>query len=204
MQFQILLSFLGASILLSLMPGPDNLFVLTESITKGKKDGIALSVGLSLGVLIHTTLAATGLSLILQESTTLFNSIKWLGAAYLLFLAYKTLGEKQNWEEKNNQIKLSIKAQIKKGFLMNIMNPKVALFFIAFLPQFIVTDGYNIIIQMMILGILFMLQSLIIFSGIAILSGQLTKYIQNKRFWSIAKWVKIGVLVSIAVFLAFT
>ena len=95
MELGLILSFLGASIILSLMPGPDNIFVLTESLTKGQRNGIAISIGLSIGVLVHTTAAATGLSIIIQKSAIAFSIIKFSGALYLFYLAFQAFNEKK-------------------------------------------------------------------------------------------------------------
>jgi len=179
------------------MPGPDNIYVLTESITKGSKNGILISFGLGMGVLVHTTAAATGLSLIIMKSATVFTIIKYLGAAYMFYLAYKSIGEKRmkiDITKKEDDTNFNVFQLVRKGFLMNILNPKVSLFFIAFLPQFVSTDGYNITIQMIILGVIFMVQAIIIFSAIAILSSRLTKYVNDSKFWNITKWSKVGVL----------
>ncbi len=138
MEIGLILSFLGASVVLSLMPGPDNIFVLTESLTKGQRNGIAISFGLGLGVLIHTLAAATGLSIIVQKSAIAFSVIKYLGAIYLLYLAFRAFKEKKaelNFKSENNEKPKTLPYLVKKGFLMNVLNPKVSLFFIAFLPQ---------------------------------------------------------------------
>jgi len=193
----LVLSFLGAAMILTFMPGPDNLFVLTESLTKGHKNGIAISAGLSLGVLVHTLAAATGLSIIIQQSAFAFSIIKYLGAAYLFYLAFNAMKEKPavlEFDTKKVTDKTAIMPLIRKGFLMNVLNPKVSLFFIAFLPQFVSADGINITIQMIILGLIFMLQAFIIFSLIAYLSGRLTSYVNNPKFWQITKWSKVSVL----------
>ena len=197
MELSLVLSFLGASIILTLMPGPDNIFVLTESLTKGQRNGIAISVGLACGVLVHTIAAATGLSIIIQKSVIAFSIIKYLGALYLFYLAYQAYNEKKpllNFNSSESKEKETITYLIRKGFLMNILNPKVSLFFIAFLPQFVSAKGFNVTLQMIILGLMFMLQAMVIFSGIAMLSGKLTKYINKPSFWKITKWSKIGVL----------
>lgn len=202
MAFEILLSFMAASLLLALMPGPDNIFVLTESLTSGQKNGIAISVGLSCGVMIHTLAAATGLSLIIQQSAIAFSIIKWLGAVYMFFLAYKTITEQQSAVEFNARVEGTNKSLfqlIQKGFLMNMLNPKVSLFFIAFLPQFVSPTGFNISLQMIILGIVFMLQSLLVFCLISILSGKLSKYLNSPKFWKISKWAKVSVLLVLGV-----
>ena len=207
MELGLVLSFIGASIILSLIPGPDNIFVLTESLTKGQRNGIAISIGLSLGVLIHTLAAATGLSIIIQKSAVAFSVIKYFGAAYLLYLAFNALKDKQptlHFDKASKEKKTPFSKLIKKGFLMNILNPKVALFFIAFLPQFTTIGGINITVQMIILGLLFMLQALIVFSLISILSGRLTKYVNDPKFWKITKWSKVGVLSILGFTLALT
>ena len=197
MELQLILSFLAASVLLALMPGPDNIFVLTESLTKGHKNGIAISVGLCLGVLVHTLAAATGLSIIIQNSAFAFSLVKYLGAAYLFYLAFGATKETQPILDLTaTKVKEEFKLfpLIQKGFLMNVLNPKVSLFFIAFLPQFVSNDGFHITLQMIVLGLIFMLQAIIVFSSIAILSGNLTKYVNSPKFWKITKWSKVIVL----------
>lgn len=201
-----MLSFLVASILLALMPGPDNIFVLTESLTKGHKNGIAISIGLSLGVLVHTFAAATGLSIIIQNSALAFSVVKYLGAVYLFYLAFGAIKEAQvvlNLSVEKVKEKIQFFSLIRKGFLMNVLNPKVSLFFIAFLPQFVSNDGFHVTLQMIILGFIFMLQAVIIFSLIAILSGNLTQYINSPKFWKITKWSKVFVLIVLGLSLLF-
>lgn len=197
MQLELVLSFFGASLLLALMPGPDNIYVLTESLINGHRKGIAISLGLSLGVLIHTFAAATGLSLVIQNSALAFSIIKYLGAAYLFYLAYQAYGEKRmelDLEGQKDTMPVAIFPLVRKGFLMNVLNPKVSLFFIAFLPQFVSETGMNVTLQMIILGLIFMVQAFVVFSLIALLASRLTKYIQSSRFWKITKWSKIVVL----------
>ncbi len=206
MDFQLTLSFLLASIVLAFLPGPDNIFVLTESVTKGKKNGIALSAGLSSGVVVHTVAAATGLSLILQNSAVAFQIVKYLGAIYLFYLAFQSVREKGN----HLDLKLRSKSDYnffklyRKGFLMNLLNPKVSLFFIAFLPQFISKTGFNVTYQMLILGFIFMVQAFIIFSLIASVSGSLHKYLNNSKFWNTTKKLKAMVLVILGITLVFS
>ncbi|MCT4613377.1 MAG: LysE family translocator [Marinifilaceae bacterium] len=204
MDLHLILSFLGAAIILSFLPGPDNIYVLTESLSSGAKKGIAVSIGLCCGIMIHTIAASTGLSIIIKNSVMVFNIIKYLGAAYLLYLAVMSYKEK-SFELDNNKDKKSTKTNleyIKKGFLMNVLNPKVSLFFIALLPQFITNNGWNPAYQMIILGFVFMLQAFFIFSGIALLSGGISKYMRSPRFFVVTKWIKIVVLITLAIGLA--
>lgn len=206
MEIELILSFLGASILLTVMPGPDVIFVLTESLTKGQKNGIAISFGLVSGVFVHTIAAATGLSLIIQQSAVTFTIIKYIGAAYLFYLAIMATKERQSnfTLSGSSQIKQeSASKLIRKGFLMNVTNPKVALFFIALLPQFISTSGFDISLQMAVLGLIFAVQALLIFSLIATLAGHLNKYINSPKFWNITKWSKVTVLATLGLALFF-
>lgn len=205
METQLILSFLGASILLTLMPGPDNIFVLTESITKGRRDGIAISTGLCLGVLVHTFAAATGLSIIIQQSDIAFSVLKYAGATYLFYLAYmSTKDTQQTIDLKSSQTKShqSFLQLMRKGFFMNVLNPKVSLFFIAFLPQFISPSGFNSTYQMLILGLIFMAQAIVIFYAIAILASHLTSILNSPKFWKITKWSKVVVLAVLGLTLA--
>jgi len=206
MDIELLISFLLASITLSLMPGPDNVFVLTESITKGKRNGIIISAGLASGIIIHTIIIATGLSILVQKSPSIFTGIKIFGAIYLLYLAYLTYKEETttvNISNKNNNEEIKEKwfPLYKKGFIMNVLNPKVTLFFIAFLPQFVSKGGFTFSLQIIILGIIFMLQAFLVFSSIAIVAEKLRQYLNSSVFWEKVKWVKMAILILLAGFL---
>lgn len=207
METATVLSFLLASVLLTVMPGPDNLFVLTESLTKGARNGIYVSMGLATGVLIHTLAAALGLSIIIKNSEFAFSVIKYLGTAYLIYLTFQAYREKRpdlpssEAEERKHASTFSL---IRKGFLMNVLNPKVSLFFIALLPQFLSEGGFSNSIQMILLGVIFMVQALVIFSLISVLSGSLTKYVNDPRFWKATKISKVSVLSLLGLALAFS
>lgn len=197
MEITLILSFLAASAILTIMPGPDNIFVLTESITKGWRSGIWISLGLVSGLIVHTLAAALGLSLLIQNTPGIFEVIKYMGALYLFYLAFKALKEKGKAPDLNStDSKPSIEKWkiLRKGFLMNVLNPKVSLFFIAFLPQFISPDGISVTLQMIILGLLFMVQAFLIFAGVSFLSGSLASRLKSKRFWTATKWGKVIVL----------
>lgn len=206
LQAELVISFLLASVLLTLSPGPDNIYVLTQSINKGYKTGIAISVGLCSGLIIHTTAAALGISVILKQSEFAFNLLKYLGAAYLGYLAIMAAKEKSEKQEIKSNTKLASKSWvslIRKGFLMNVLNPKVSLFFLALLPQFVSKDGMHFSKQMLILGLIFMLQAIIIFSSISVLASQLSSTLNSPLFWKISKWISVLVLAFIALGLLF-
>ncbi|WP_456439913.1 LysE family translocator [Psychroserpens sp.] len=182
-------------------PGPDNIYVLMQSIVNGKKFGLATVAGLISGCLVHTTLVAFGVSAIIKENDSLFFIIKLFGALYLLYLAYKVFLSKSEFELNSDHIpKKSVVQLFKQGFIMNVLNPKVSIFFLAFFPGFLFSDTLSTITQFYVLGFLFMGVSAIIFSSIAILAGSISEYIkQHKRIGLYLKWLQIIVFVAIAI-----
>lgn len=205
MNYEILISFIGASMLLTIMPGPDIIYVLVQSITNGKKYGIVTALGLVSGIMVHTTLVAFGVSALLKQSETLFFIIKLLGACYLLYLAYLSYKATDEVLLDSNVEKKSLVKLFKQGFVMNVLNPKVSIFFLAFFPGFLFSNSLSTVTQFYILGGLFMLQALLIFSVVSILSGSFTKYLQqHPTFNSNIKWFKIMVFLGIAFFILFS
>jgi len=200
---ETLLSFALATSILAISPGPDNIFVLTQSIVHGKKYGLATVFGLITGCIIHTTLVAFGVSAIIKENENLFFAIKVFGAIYLLYLAYQVFkADAEIFLSEDNVEKKSTLVLYKQGFIMNVLNPKVSIFFLAFFPQFLFSDTLSNVIQFYVLGGIFMLVSLIIFSLIAILSGAISNYIKKyKRIGYVLKWLQIIVFVTIAIFI---
>lgn len=165
--------FIGASIMLALAPGPDNIFVLTQSMIKGAKPGVFVTLGLCTGLIFHTTAVAFGVAAIFQTSAIAFNILKLLGAAYLLYLAYLSFKANSKSSIQANKEELSLSKLYKRGIIMNITNPKVSIFFLAFLPQFTDPTNGNVSIQVFMLGALFMISALVVFSTIALLAGKL-------------------------------
>lgn len=202
MQSELLIQFIFASIALAVSPGPDNLYVLTESISKGWKTGVAITTGLMSGVLIHTSIVATGMGLLIIQAPILLNMVKLAGAAYLVFLAVKAWNEslQNNLLESQSSNRNTVQL-IARGFVMNVLNPKVTLFFLALLPQFVSNDDWNPAWQMMVLGGVFMLVSFIVFSSVAVLGAKAARLIEKKWFQLLAKWLKIVVLIALAVLL---
>ena len=200
---ETLLSFVLATVILSLSPGPDNIFVLTQSIVNGKKFGLATVFGLISGCLVHTTLLAFGVSAIIKQSENLFFTIKLFGAIYLLYLAFKVYQSDASIILVKGNVENKTTAQLfKQGFIMNVLNPKVSIFFLAFFPGFLFSDSISTVIQFYILGLIFMLVSLIIFSTIAILASAIAEKIkENKNIALYLKWTQIVVFVLIAVFI---
>lgn len=199
-----LLYFLGASVALSLAPGPDNLFVLTQGITCGRRSAILTALGMASGVSVHTLAAAFGVSALFYSSALLFNAVKFAGAAYLLYLAYRSLRSPSS-VLLGKGVDLPAAALFRRGFLMNVMNPKVALFFLAFLPQFVTPTAGAVPLQMLLLGSLFMLQAMLLFCLLGYFSGGIGNRLLSRP--GLAKyfdWLTAGIFASLGIRLAFT
>ena len=197
-----LLCFLGASIAVTIAPGPDNIFVLTQGIARGRKPAIVTALGMCSGIGVHTTAAAFGISALFYSSATAFNAVKFAGAAYLLFLAWKTL-------KGSSAVRLTTaddraaSALFKRGFIMNVLNPKVAMFFLAFLPQFVTRSTPDFPLLMLLLGVIFMVQAAVIFSLIGFFAGSIGAFILARpRFARWFDWLTAGVFTSLGVRLA--
>ncbi|WP_093131752.1 LysE family translocator [Salinibacillus kushneri] len=149
--------FLVAAILLNLTPGTDTMYIVSRSISQGKLAGLFSALGITAGVVVHTLLAAFGLSLILVQSAFLFNAIKILGALYLAYLGFQMIIAKKTANELKSLPKTNNKKIFLQGMITNVTNPKVALFFLAFLPQFIHTDATASPIPFILLGLTFTL-----------------------------------------------
>ena len=164
MNTEILL-FLISSISLTLMPGPDILFVISQSISKNKSTGMLISLGLCTGLLIHTTLLVFGLSYIISNNYFIF---QLFSSFYLLLLMLQELNLLPSIY--SSRYNYNFNAAYLKGLVMNLINPKVILFFIAFFPAFLFSDSIDIKIQFAILGLIFFVQALIIFISVSYLS----------------------------------
>jgi threonine/homoserine/homoserine lactone efflux protein len=205
MQIDILFSFIGATILLAIMPGPDIIYVILQSISQGKKYGFITALGLSTGVIIHTTLVALGVSTIIKQSESLYFGIKIFGAIYLFYLAYLSGKEHNSSLLKKDKLNKSGLFQLyKQGFIMNVLNPKVTLFFLAFLPQFLFSKELSIKLQLFILGGLFMMVTIIVFGIVSVTAGKFSKLLESKKSMVYLKWIKVFVFIAIGFYILFT
>ena len=166
--------------MLTLAPGPDILYLLTKSLSDGAKAGIILACGLVSGIVFHTTLVMVGVAALIKSSATAMLLLKIFGAAYLLFLAFGAFksaraGKKISLARADKNF--SSAALYKRGVLMNVLNPKVLLFFLAFLPQFVNLSADGASLTILFLGVVFAVQALIIFSGVAFFAGRVRNLI---------------------------
>jgi len=200
---EILITFAAATAVLAISPGPDNIYVLMQSITHGKKFGLATVAGLMAGCLVHTTLLAFGVSAVIKENDSVFFFIKLFGAIYLLYLAFKVFRSDAQISLSNGGApKKTVTQLFRQGFIMNVLNPKVTIFFLAFFPGFLFSDTLNTVIQFYVLGFLFIAVSSLVFGAIAILSGMISELIKkNSKVGIFLKWLQIFVFVGIAVYL---
>ena len=177
---ETLIAFFTTSVLLAIIPGPDNIFVLTQSIFQGKKSGLIIMLGLCTGLIFHTLAVILGVAVIFQTSIFAFTILKIIGAMYLLYLAWQIFkAGNQKIDTKNNNANIDYKKLYYRGIIMNITNPKVSIFFLAFLPQFTNPNLGSIPLQMLLLGILFLIAALLVFSLIALYCAKLGKIINK-------------------------
>lgn len=206
MNYDTLLAFATATFALAISPGPDNIFVLIQSITNGRKFGLATVAGLMTGCLVHTSLLAFGISAVIKNNPDIFYAIKLFGALYLIYLAVVVYrGGDEISFKKEEQPSKGLVALFKQGFVMNVLNPKVTIFFLAFFPGFLFSETLDTVLQFYILGIVFILVSSLVFGGIAMLSGSISTYLnENKSTGKVLKWLQIIVFLGIAFYLVFT
>jgi threonine/homoserine/homoserine lactone efflux protein len=178
LSLETIVAFVLASVVLSLVPGPDNIFVMTNSALKGWKAGFYITLGLCTGLIGHTILVAIGVSVIFQSSALAFNVLKIVGACYLIYLGWLSLKSKELTIDSNDAESVNRSYYI-TGIVMNLTNPKVALFFLVFLPQFINPINGSVTIQIFILGFLFIFSALFVFSSIAFLGSFLEGYLKK-------------------------
>ncbi len=208
MDWGIWLGFLGASILLAVMPGPDILFVAAQSASVSRREGAAVALGLCSGLLVHISAAALGVSAVVYSHEAAFLAVKWLGAAYLFWLAWQALrsavhrgrdaakpeqdasGDAGGEERRPG----SFGRMYRRGIWMSLLNPKVSLFFVALLPQFVAQDGFPVPVQMILLGLTFLGASLAVFLTVAFTAGSIgRKWLRGAAAHRATAWAQAAI-----------
>lgn len=182
MDIETLLTFTIASLSLTLSPGPDILYVISKSIVQGKKAAILTSLGLTSGLVIHTLLIAFGLSIIISKSEYILNSIKIIGVFYFIYLIIKVIQNRQS-DDKTKKDLHNIN-YFKRGLIMNLLNPKVGLFFIAFFPGFLFHSELSNQVQFLILGLIFWLQASIVFLLVSVFASKLNSFTKSNSIYN--------------------
>ncbi|WP_183561300.1 LysE family translocator [Mucilaginibacter sp. SP1R1] len=179
-------TFLIASFLFIISPGIDTIFILNKSIAQGKKSGIYATLGITTGVLVHTTLAAFGLSLILAQSAMVFNLVKYLGAAYLIYLGVTKFFSTETIVKENKVMELEpIKKTYLSAVVTNTLNPKVAIFFLAFFPQFIQPAYIHNALPFILLGVTYAITGLLWFMLLTLFAGAFSVKLKQKQSFGI-------------------
>jgi threonine/homoserine/homoserine lactone efflux protein len=182
------LTFLFAAFMLNIAPGPDMLYVIGRSLGQGRKAGIVSALGIFVGCWAHILAAAFGIAALLRSSPIAFNMVRYAGAAYLVYLGIKMLVQRGNLAAQ--QLKpTSLTAIFRQGVITNVLNPKVALFFLAFLPQFIDARRGSVVWQILLLGLIFNVGGTLVNLGVAYAGGTLGELLRrNARFARLQQW----------------
>ncbi|MFM0037451.1 LysE family translocator [Paraburkholderia strydomiana] len=174
------LLFLATSIAITVAPGPDNLQVLARGISQGRAAGLVAALGFAAGITFHTTLAALGVAALLRSSPLAFEAIKLAGAAYLIWIGIKAL-RSQGLASAHQRAPQPLMTVFRQSVLGNLLNPKVTLFFVVFLPQFVQPNGaQSVTVQMLELGVLFMLQTVVVFSLFGVCAGIIGGWLKRR------------------------
>jgi len=176
----ISLVFILTSVVIILTPGQDMVLVMSRSISQGQKAGVMTALGVSVGLMGHTILATLGLGALLMTSEWLFDTIKFIGAGYLLYIGYQLLTSKEHKLSMKELPKISYKKMFLQGALSNISNPKITIFYFSYLPQFIVQNGQSETLQLFILGTTFALTTFFIKGPVGYVAGKLSNYIKSR------------------------
>ena len=197
--------FFIACVVLALVPGPDNIFVLAQSALRGRVAGLIVTLGLCTGLIVHTTAVALGVAAIFQASAVAFTVLKLVGACYLLYLAWQAFRAAATEINARKDGVLGAQQLYRRGIIMNVTNPKVSIFFLAFLPQFADPTRGPLALQLMLLGGVFILATVLVFGGVALLAGSLGQWLnRSARAQRVMNRIAGMVFVGLALKLAMT
>ena len=197
--------FVAVSWALIISPGPDMIYVITRGMAHGRKAGIVSAIGVIVGILVHTTAAALGITLIFQTSALAFLIVKYLGAIYLIYLGVKAWRDKNALNLQSQTSIINPHALFWQGVLSNVLNPKIAVFFLAFLPQFVDQGSSQVALQMALLGLTFAFFGMCFLIVVGYFAGTVGVWLtRSPQSTKILRWLTGGILMSLGVHLAFT
>ena len=197
--------FVGVAWALIITPGPEMLYVITRGVTQGRRAGMLSALGVICGILVHTTAAAFGLTLLLQTSASAFLIVKTLGAIYLIYLGVKAWRDKSTFSVQTSASNVSFRKVFWQGVLSNVLNPKVAIFFLAFLPQFVDKGSGNVPFQMIVLGLTFACFGLCFLLAIGYSSGKIGSLLTRRpQYAQFLQRLAGGILIGLEIRLALT
>jgi len=200
-----LLVFCSTAFVIIITPGPNQIYIATRSASQERKAGLMSVLGVSFGTLIHVLAASIGLSALLVSSAPAFNIVKYLGAAYLIYLGLRTWLTDTDGQQVESAKPAGMARICFQGMLTNVLNPKTALFFLAFLPQFVDTAHGHIVGQMMFLGVILISIGVVVDSTVALMADSAGNWLRRRtKVPQVQKWVTGGVYVTLGVGTAFT
>lgn len=196
------LTFLLAAFMLNIAPGPDMLYVIGRSVGQGRKAGIVSSLGVFVGCWVHILAAALGIAAVLRSSPAAFNAVRYAGAAYLIYLGTRMIAQRAAFS--SQQLKPeSLAAIFRQGAITNVLNPKVAIFFLAFLPQFIDARRGSVLLQILLLGLIFNIGGTLVNLGVAYAGGSLGELLRrNERLARLQRWFTGLIFIGLGIRLA--
>ena len=195
--------YLLTSVVVVLMPGPGMLFVISRGISNGTKAGMIATLGTTGGISLHIIAAVLGVSVILHSSVVVFQVVKFAGVGYLLYLAWRSFRGQEEFRLDPNRSHGGLKTTFWQGFLVNALNPKLSLFFLAFLPQFVEVKDKGTSVQTMLLGVIFMGLTGVIFAGYGYFAATLRQYMLNSHWVArLIRWMFGSIFVGLGVRLA--
>ena len=203
----MLIKFIISCFFLAVSPGPDNIYTLSLTMESGRKSGIMFILGLVFGCLVHTLLLTLGFSILILKSSYAFNMLKYFGFIYLIYLAIQVYFSKNNFNLKSkiSNSNFNSFSYIKRGFLMNLLNPKVLIFFIAFFPNFIFSETIPYKFQILCLGLIFILTTVLVFGSIVIFSSNIYLKFKNIYKYKLAiRYFNVIILVAISLLILFS
>lgn len=197
--------FIGVSWALIIAPGPDMLYVITRGMAHGRRAGMLSAIGVVCGILVHTTAAAFGLTLILRTSAIAFLLVKWIGAAYLIYLGIRAWRDQATFHLQTSAISVKSSRLFWQGVLSNVLNPKIAIFFMAFLPQFVDKGSKHVTLQLAILGLTFAGFGLCFLLAVGYSSGSIGQWLTYQpKYGQFFQRVAAGILIGLGIRLALT
>ena len=200
--FDPLLVFILASLVLAITPGPDNLYVMIQSAVYGYKTGVFITLGLCTGLLIHSIAVALGLSILLLSSSFTLQLLKFFGASYLIYLSWQSYRATTINIFLQKHEALTTFQSYQRGIILNVSNPKIGLFFLAFLPQFTIVEQGGLVEQTLLLGVIFIVITVIVFTGFALIASSLSNFlIGSPRVQKVMHRVTALVLLGLALHL---
>ncbi|HZI56359.1 MAG TPA: LysE family translocator [Verrucomicrobiae bacterium] len=196
------LTFLFAAFMLNIAPGPDMLYVIGRSVGQGRKAGIVSALGVFVGCWVHILAAAIGIAALLRSSPVAFNVVRYAGAAYLIYLGVRMIAQRANLSSQQLRPE-SLVSIFRQGAITNVLNPKVAIFFLAFLPQFIDARRGSVALQILVLGFIFNVGGTLVNLAVAYAGGTLGELLRrNQQFARLQRWFTGLVFVGLGLRLA--